>query len=252
MNTPIPSQQKVIYFLLALTIFSSCQKPLTLSKSNYTQYSIDQQLPVDSSVIRYYQPYKDKMAVEMTRVVGQTDVALTKPGEPETLLGDFFSDAILSEGLKLDSTLQCVFVTKGGLRTQWPKGNITVSHVYELMPFENEMVALQLSGASVQRMLDYIAKKEGQPVAGLTMKIRDGKPYDVTIGGQPFDPDKTYNVLTYDYLADGGDEMEFLKGAISRRDIGIKVRDALMQHIEQLTREGKKITAQLDGRIVKE
>jgi 2',3'-cyclic-nucleotide 2'-phosphodiesterase (5'-nucleotidase family) len=118
------------------------------------------------------------------------------------------------------------------------------------MPFENEMVVLKLSGQNVQQVIDFIAKKDGEPVAGIRMKIRDNRAYDVTIGGQPFDITKTYYLLTYDYLADGGDELECLRNPLERREINQKVREALFENINDLARQGKKITAQLDGRIV--
>ncbi|MCE6987791.1 5'-nucleotidase C-terminal domain-containing protein [Dyadobacter sp. CY323] len=240
----------VVLPFLFLTIFFSCRRHLTVSKSEYKQYSIDKQTSEDSAIVNYYLPYKEKMQAEMSRVVGQTEEALTKPGTPETLLGNFFADAMLTEGLKKDPTIQFTLSTKGGLRTQFPKGNITVSHVFELMPFENEMVVLKMSGESVKELLDFIVKKEGEPISGMRMKIRNGTAYDVTIAGQPFDASKTYNLLTYDYLADGGDELDFLKKAIERKDIGIKLREAILENINDLTRQGKKITAQLDGRII--
>jgi 2',3'-cyclic-nucleotide 2'-phosphodiesterase (5'-nucleotidase family) len=231
-------------------IFTSCQRHLSISKSDYEQYSINQQTTEDSSVVKYYLPYKQKMQAEMNKVIGQTEQELTKPSTPETLMGNYFADALLAEGLKKDPTIQFTLSTKGGLRTTFPKGDITVGQVFELMPFENEMVTLKLSGASVQKLIEFIVNKNGEPVSGLRLKIKDGKAYDVTIGGQPFDPNKTYNLLTYDYLADGGDELDFLKNPLERKDIGIKVREALLENIGDLTRQGKKINAQLDGRIV--
>jgi len=249
MKTPIRLAYGEV-LLAGLSLLASCQKHLTVSGSEYKQYGIDQQVGADSAIILYYQPYKDKMQAEMNRIVGQTEEALTKPSDPETLMGNFFADAMLKEGLKKDPTIQFTLATKGGLRTTFPKGNITVSHVFELMPFENEMVVLKLSGPNVQQVIDFIAKKDGEPVAGIRMKIRDNKAYDVTIGGEPFDINKNYNLLTYDYLADGGDELECLHNPLERREINQKVREALFENISDLTRQGKKITAQLDGRIV--
>jgi 2',3'-cyclic-nucleotide 2'-phosphodiesterase (5'-nucleotidase family) len=249
MKTALISASK---WLLVPGIFLvvSCQKHLTVSKNEYKQYGIDQQVGADSAIIRYYQPYKDKMQAEMSRVIGQTDQALTKPSDPETLMGNYFADAMLTEGLKKDPTIQFTLATKGGLRTTFPKGDITVSNVFELMPFENEMVVLKLSGQNVQKLIDFIAKKDGEPVAGIRMKIRDNVAYDVTIAGQPFDINKTYNLLTYDYLADGGDDLECLRQPLERKEINKRVRDALLENINDLTRQGKKITAQLDGRII--
>lgn len=248
--TPSLRQFRYLAWIAAIAFCASCQRHLAVTKNEYKQYGIDAQAGEDSSVVKYYLPYKEKMQAEMSKVIGQTDQELTKPAIPETLMGNYFADAMLTEGLKKDPTIQFTLSTKGGLRTTFPKGDITVSNVFELMPFENEMVTLKLSGENVQQVIDFIAKKEGEPISGMRMKIKNGVAYDVTIAGQPFDKTKTYNLLTYDYLADGGDELECLRNPIERKEINKKVREALLDNINDLTRQGKKVTAQLDGRIV--
>jgi 2',3'-cyclic-nucleotide 2'-phosphodiesterase (5'-nucleotidase family) len=240
----------VLTLFLGSILLSSCNRHLTVSDNQYKQYAIDQSVGEDSSLIRYYLPYKKKMEAEMSRVIGRTEQQLTKPTEPETLMGNFFSDAILTEGLKKDPFIQFTLSTKGGLRTSFPKGDITVENVFELMPFENELVVLKLSGATVQKIIDFIVKSNGQPVAGLTMKISNGSASDILIAGKPFDSSQTYNVLTYDYLANGAEGLEFLVEAIERKNIDKKVRDALIDYISDQTRIGKTINTQLDGRIV--
>jgi len=241
---------QALAFICSVLLISSCNRHFNVAKSDYKQYSIDPQTGADSAFIKYYLPYKEKMQAEMGKVIGQTEQELTKPSAPETLMGNFFADAMLTEGLKKDPSIQFTLSTKGGLRTTFPKGDITVSQVFELMPFENEMVVLKLSGENVQKVIDFIVNKDGEPISGMRMKIRNKQAYEVTIGGQPFDINKTYNLLTYDYLADGGDDLECLRQPLERREINKKVRDALLENIMDLTRQGKKINAQLDGRIV--
>jgi 2',3'-cyclic-nucleotide 2'-phosphodiesterase (5'-nucleotidase family) len=243
-------RQVVLTLILGSILLSSCNRHFTVTSNQYKQYAIDQSAGQDSSLIRYYLPYKKQMEAEMSRVIGRTEQQLTKTSEPETLMGDFFSDAILTEGLKKDPTIQFTLSTKGGLRTSFPKGNITVEDVFELMPFENELVVLKMSGASVQKIIDFIVKSNGQPVAGITMKIKDKTASDILIAGKPFDSSQTYNVLTYDYLANGAEGLEFLSEAIERKNIDKKVRDALIDYISDLTSAGKTINTQLDGRIV--
>jgi 2',3'-cyclic-nucleotide 2'-phosphodiesterase (5'-nucleotidase family) len=243
-------RQVVLNLILGSILLSSCNRHFTVSSNQYKQYVIDPSVGQDSSLIRYYLPYKKQMEAEMSRVIGRTEQQLTKTSEPETLMGNFFSDAILAEGLKKDPTIQFTLSTKGGLRTSFPKGNITVENVFELMPFENELVVLKMSGASVQKIIDFIVKSDGQPIAGITMKIKDKTASDILIAGKPFDSSQTYNVLTYDYLANGAEGLEFLSEAIERKNIDKKVRDAIIDYINDLTSAGKTINTQLDGRIV--
>ncbi len=245
--------KKTIRQLAVLSVLvgflSACTNHYTATKASAVQYEMSDALPADSSIIKYYLPYKAKMEAEMHRIIGQADVALTGGKQPETLLGNFFSAAVLDQGLKLDPSIQFTFATKGGLRNALPKGNITIGNVFELMPFENELVLLKLSGSDTQKLMDFIAQSSGQPEVGVTMKIKSGKPHEVSIAGKPFDINKNYSVLTYDYLANSGGDLAFLGNALETKVLGLKLRDALIQYIEQETKKGNKITAKLDGRI---
>ena len=235
---------------LLVVNLNSCNRHFSVQKNEYKEYEIGSGTGVDSSLVKYYTPYKQQMEAEMNRVIGQTEVAITKPSTPETLLGNFFSEAMLSEGQKLDPSIQFTFATKGGLRLGFPKGDIKVSDVFELMPFENEMVVLTLSGADVQKLINFIAKKDGEPIAGMRMKLKNNVAYDIKIQDKPFDLNKNYKLLTYDYLANSGDDLACLSNPIDRKNVGKKVRDALMDYIGDQTKNGKKINPQLDGRIV--
>jgi hypothetical protein len=58
MKTPF---RRYLALFTGLVLLASCQKHLTVSKSEYKQYGIDQQVGADSAIIRYYQPFKEKM-----------------------------------------------------------------------------------------------------------------------------------------------------------------------------------------------
>ncbi len=189
----------------------------------------------------------------MNRVIGHTDIDLTKPSSaPETLLGNFFAEALLTEGRKLYPEVDFSFGTKGGLRIELSKGDITVGHVFELMPFENQLAVVEISGEQIGQLAQFIASTGGQPVAGMRMVIHDGRAKDIEIAGQPLDDSKTYHLLTYDYLANGGDNIRGLDNPINRVDLPKKVREALIDYISQLTQEGEHINTQLDGRITRD
>ncbi len=239
--------------LLSVLVFISCNRHYVVQNNQYQQYGIGQKEPADSSLIRYYLPYKEKMETEMKRVLGVADHELTKSTAPETLIGDFYADAVLAEGLKLNPNIQFSMpTTKGGIRNPLPKGNLTVERIFELMPFENELVVLKLSGAGVKKLIDFVVSSGGQPVSGLRMKIKNNVAYDITIAGKPFDINKDYTVLTSDYLANSGDDQRVFSNPIERANLGKKVRDVLIDYIVGQTKNGKTINTQLDGRIVVE
>lgn len=244
---------ETILVLCLLTILWSCKSHYVLVSSDRGKYSIDSQVPVDSSIVKTYWPYKEQMDAKMNQIIGHCAKELTKSYDlPETLLGNFFSDAVLVEGKKIDPSIDfAIPSTKGGMRNSLPKGDIHLSNVFELMPFENEMVVLKLKGSDVEELLNFIARSGGQPVAGLRMTIESQKPVNPLINGQPFDKNRTYMILTSDYVANGGDHVGGFKDPLERRSLGVKLRDALINYIKTTTDAGKDINAELDGRITK-
>ncbi len=243
----VKSTGHILPFFLLLV---SCSRIFVPSGNEYRQYAINNDLPPDSSSILYYQPYKKQLDAEMSRIVGYTDADLTKPAAAtETLLGNFFADALLAEGRRLYPDADFSFGTKGGLRRELKQGPVTIGHIFELMPFENDLVILELTGESVQQLAAFIAATGGQPVAGLQMTISGGEAKDIRIANAPLDLLKTYHLVTYDYLANGGDRVKGLEYPLKRTNSGKKVRELLMDYVSRQTAEGKTIHTQTDGRI---
>ena len=245
---------KNILLLIAVLSIAACSSGYKLVKANRAEYAISKAVAADSAIIRTYLPYKAQMDAEMNQVIGHSEVQMPKVDTiPESLLGNFFADATLQQARKYDPSLDFAMPsTKGGIRVALPKGNITLSNIFELMPFENELIAFTLSGTEVQNLLNFIAATNGQPVSGLRMKIRNKKPEEVLINGKAFDPAKPYRVLTSDYIASGGDNARGFKNPLDKKVLGLKVRDALIGYVKDIEAAGKTINAKLDGRIIKD
>ncbi len=241
-----------IAILLALSL-SECSTSYLLTKSNREKYPIDNKVDVDSGMIKLYQPYKTALDDEMNKVIGYTEIALVKRSSlPESLLGNFFADAVLNQARKIQANIDFAMPsTNGGLRNDIAKGPIKVSNVFELMPFENEAVVFTLKGRDVVEILKFIAVSGGQPVAGLKMNIKNNLPENVFINGKEFDINKEYTVLTSDYIASGGDDAKGFANAIAKKVLGLKIRNALLREVEEIQLAGNKINTKLDGRVTK-
>jgi len=245
--------KRLLLYTISIALLSACSTKYALVKSNREEYNINNSLAVDSTIIKTYLPYKAELDKEMNQVIGYTDVTLTKSSNlPESVLGNFFADAVLNQAKRIEPNIDfAIPTTNGGLRNDIAKGEITVSKVFELMPFENETVIFTLKGSDVLDVLKFIASSGGQPVAGVKMKIDNKLPKDIFIGDKAFDVNKNYVVLTSDYIASGGDGTTGFSKPIAKKVLGLKVRDALLQEIKQLNANGKRVNTTLDGRIAK-
>ena len=247
--------QFTIIILVIIFSFVACRSQFQITQAKRTEYKINKDLSVDSTIIKAYSPYKVQMEAEMNQVIAHSNVLMSKiesDKNPESLLSNFFADATFHEALKLDDSIDfAIPTTKGGLRVDIPKGDVTLSNIFETMPFENELIVFTLSGADTQDLLDFIALNNGEPVSGLIMKIQDKKAMNVSIKGKVFDPKKQYRILTTDYIAGGGDNFQSFKNPIGKKILGLKVRTALINYVQSLEKEGKNINPKLDGRITK-
>jgi 2',3'-cyclic-nucleotide 2'-phosphodiesterase (5'-nucleotidase family) len=194
-------------------------------------------------------PYRQQVEQRMKEVIGQAPVEL-KADVIESSLGNFVADLQRSQAAALlGRPIDMGLMTRGGLRYIIPQGNITVGDVFELMPFENELLVLTLSGATVEKLFQFGASKKILALSNASFTIQNDQPGNIMIGGKPFDKQQTYTLAISDYLANGGDNLFFLKEAIKTEKAGILLRDAIIKHIQQLTAQGKPVEARVEGRV---
>lgn len=237
-------------FAGVLFLLASCSKHLHVQHTQPQHYAITDNT-VDSSVIKTIQPYKQSLDFKMHEVIGYAPVALTKK-TPESNLGNFFAEAVFNRVKRLpniDTINTFAMFNNGGLRTSVPQGDIMVGSMYELMPFENKLVVVTLSGERLLKLLDFIAEKDGAPVAGIRFSIADKKAKDITLNGKAFDITKTYYVATSDYLAGGGDKFFTTDENKDMLKTEILLRDILIDYCKQLSKQNKPVIANTDGRI---
>ncbi len=198
-------------------------------------------------------PYKATVDSEMNKVIGYSEIAMPKiKDQPETVLGNFVADLVFEFAKTIDAQTDLCVLNNGGLRSSLPQGNITIRNVFELMPFDNEIVIVTLDGKNVKELFTYIAERKGVPVSGIVMKLEkmNGNVVlnQVKIGLNDFSENNTYKIATSDYLSGGGDNMNFLgKGSI--QTTSKKIRDAIIDYIRLKTAENKKLKPVLDNRI---
>ncbi len=81
-------------------------------------------------------------------------------------------------------------------------------------------------------LFEYLALREqAHPISGLQLVLDNGKLTSISIQGKAFEPDKSYWVLTHDYLQHGGDNMSFFTEPTDLVVTNYKVRDALIDHL---------------------
>jgi 2',3'-cyclic-nucleotide 2'-phosphodiesterase (5'-nucleotidase family) len=175
-------------FLIILTIafLFSCKS------YQFTQYHTEQIRITDSLPLRnqamgdYIKLYRDSLAKEMEIVIAKNDHAATK-AQPESELGNLLADAMLAMS-NTYTTQPCdlAVINFGGIRIpQLSSGDIKMGTVYELMPFDNQIVILNIEGKVLHQLFDKMANAGGWPIAGATYNIKSDKAENIKVGGEP-------------------------------------------------------------------
>lgn len=241
---------KILFFSALISLYA-CSKKTSVTNISESHFIINEP-KIDSAIYKALTPYKKTHDEQMYAVIAKSEDALVK-ADVESTLGNFFCDAVIYETKKIlgkDSNMVDVAIfNKGGLRNSLPKGNITIGNIFELMPFDNELILLKLSGEQFKDMCYKIVEKGGIPIGGMRMTMKGTTPTDITINGQAFDETKDYWVVTSDYLANGGDSYNFFKDAKERKIMNVLLRNVIINYCEDITKLEQTIKPKLDGRI---
>ena len=246
--------------LLWLLLFTTvgCQRTFYPEpKLQKTTLAVTPTLTNDAEAEQTIVPYRAQVLKQMEEVLGTAPLALEKL-PLESPVGNFVADlqrhqAQLLTGKPIDLGL----MTSGGIRTPLRQGNLTLGDIFELMPFENEVMVITVTAPVVKQLLEYatqphIAQQATKVIStsNVTYNIVNNKPENILIGGLPFDSTRTYTIALSDYLAKGGDNLDFIKNQVSSEKVGILLRDAIVKHIKELTAQGKPVEAKVEGRVI--
>jgi len=242
--------------------FQTTANSTKLLNMNYTLIPINDSIPEDPTIKGIIDPYNTQLKAKMDEAIGEALVDLNgnRPDIriKETNLGDFVAD-----WMKAVSGADIAITNGGGIRASIPKGPITVGSIYTILPFDNLLVKIEITGKQVIDALENgfsqveaIAGRFPQ-ISGITVKVNLSKPagsrvIEVLVGGKPIDPDKLYTVVTNDFMAAGGDGYAVFKEAAKGVGYGYGklvtgnwMRDDLVEYIKA----HPEVNVTIDGRI---
>lgn len=197
-------------------------------------------------------PYRVSLESEMGKVIGNSAIRLSK-GFPEGSLGNWMADAMYDRALEVYDDIDLAMINSGSIRIpSIEEGPITTGLIFELMPFDNYMVMLELSGNDMLRLFNHAASKKGWPVSrNIKYKIVGDKAKEVTLDGLSIDKNRTYRIVTSHYLADGGDRCDFLKN-YEQHNSALFIRDIYLQAVKRKYAMGQSVDGNFIGRVYKQ
>ena len=205
----------------------------------------DSKLPAETKDI--LKIYKEKVDSVMSPALGLSRRPMSV-SRPESLLSNWMADMLLLESTATGMPqADMALINMGGLRADMPEDIVTAGHVFQIAPFENKLVIVEMQGDDLLELMHNIASVGGEGVSHtVALRIsKDNKLIEAKINGEPIDPKRTYTVATIDYLAAGNDKMVALKKSKAIHKTNLLLRDVTMEHIIKK----RIIDSKLDGRI---
>lgn len=232
----------LIFCVLLLLVTNCAPKKYTNTKIDTTYIEVANTVETNNDIDAFLKPYRNHISNDLSKVLAYNMQDLDKAAERwQNTMTNFYADAIFEiaapvfeqrTGKKIDFCL----LNYGGIRATIAKGNITTRTAYDIMPFENSAIVLGLKGETVYELANFvITNKVAHPLSGIEIFVdKNQLVKDVKINNQSIDKNKLYYVVTNDYLAKGGDKMDFLLKATENYSLDYKLRNMFIAYFTKI------------------
>ncbi|RPD90727.1 UDP-sugar hydrolase [Aureibaculum marinum] len=244
---------KLLHLFCFLLLVTSCKKTNpNITKITAKNIAIDSTIQSSVKIDSIVAPYKEKLIREMETTLTYTPKDLTKESiAMQTTLGNLMADLCFEMASPIykketNTSIDFSMFNYGGIRTTIASGKVTKGDAFKLMPFENELVVVTITGDKIEALINYfIESKTAHPLSkNIEFTLKENK-YSLKINGKNFDNNATYNVLTSDFLQSGGDKMKFFQSPEKLVKFNYKVRDAIIDYFIKVDT----LTAVIDNRV---
>ncbi len=237
---------KIKHFVIFITfgILCSCKEnPIALHNIEATEILIDSTLVGVDSIDSFVAPYRKRINQVLDSALAYAPITFSKTdGVYNSTAGNLMADIIFEQSnpifkSRTGKSIDFVLLNHGGIRADISKGKVTARTAYEIMPFENTVVVVELSGKSVSKLVDYLIKSNrAHPISkGLQVILnKNGTLQQVKVNGKPLDENQNYNVATSNYLVTGGDNMGFFRDGLEKTETDYLIRNAIIDYFKKV------------------
>jgi len=245
------------HFVLIVTACGllCCKKvPSNLSEVNAIQITIDSSAQQIDSIDNFVAPFRERINSILDSTLAYAPKTLNKnDGHLNSSIGNLMADIVYEKAnpifkSRTGQNIDFVVLNHGGIRAIISEGPVNARTAYQVMPFENYIVVVGMSGEAVDGLLSFLAgSKRAHPIAGMKLAVtEDGAVASAQIKGKPFDKNATYFVATSDYLVQGGDNMGFFGKRDSVYTTDYLLRNAIIDYFKDVDT----LAAKVDDRFI--
>jgi 2',3'-cyclic-nucleotide 2'-phosphodiesterase/3'-nucleotidase len=237
-----------------LTIDRRTMKPVTAETKTalLTTFADERSVPPDAEIAAFVERANESVAPLMAKVLAESKERLERTPAGDSPLGRWVSD-VTRAAVRADVSVQ----NNGGLRADLDAGPVTVGDVYEIMPFDNLIATVRLTGAQLLDVIEHgVGLDRPSIFSGVTLRYDSSRPRGERVvearlsDGKPIDPAGTYLLAATDFLAQGGDGYTMLAKGKDLTVTSILLRDALADDARRRAAAKQPLVAPPAGRLV--
>jgi 2',3'-cyclic-nucleotide 2'-phosphodiesterase (5'-nucleotidase family) len=228
------TMQKILWLFILTSFLACARKTSYIVRTDEKNSNISDDIgSTNPEVLKIIKPYKDKVDGRMKEIIGDLTGELVK-ANPNSSLSNFMGDAMYEytktkyPEAKIDGAL----MNYGGVRLpSVPKGPISVTTIFELMPFDNTLVIMKFDKASAKKLFDRIAEYGGWPISSSIKIYGDStQAQTILINDRNLNDLDSITLALPSYVAEGGDNNSFLV-RMPKEDKGIFIREMLEAYV---------------------
>ncbi|MFL2633568.1 MAG: 5'-nucleotidase C-terminal domain-containing protein [Candidatus Marisimplicoccus sp.] len=238
---------KIIFLFVAFQLLG-CSN-LNLDSISYSRIELTG--PESLAISNVINIYKDSIDVSLDNIIGFSDQLYTKGDfnskRFNSTLGNLIADILFIQSdsvfkFQENKNIDIVIQNYGGIRASLPKGEVKLTDAYKILPFENEIVIVEMSGESLSEIVSFLkTENKPHPFSGLTINGNE-----VLVQNNPIKPSNKYYIAINDYLLTGGDNMFFFNKNTDVYRLGYSLRDAFIDY----TKSNLYLSSKIDNRFI--
>ena len=238
-----------ILFISSVLSLGGCLSNYNYNNVDYSR--IDIIGPEDSTVNNIINVYRDSIDFKLDNVIGFSKGLYTKDDYSKTKfnssLGNLIADIIFKQAdsvfyKSFGNNIDFVLQNHGGIRSSLFEGEIKLTDAYKILPFENEIVVLEISKEVFDEMVLFlINEKFPHPISGFSIMN------DKALINKESSSNNKFFLATNDYLLSGGDNMFFLEKNSNVYQLGYSLRDAFIDY----TINKENLDSRVDNRFIR-
>ena len=190
----------------------------------------------DAKVTETIKKFSASVEKEMDKPLGESETDLGfDPDGVNSPIGNWMADA-----MRRQAGTDMAFQNTAGIRSDMKKGVLKMRDIYQVMPFENTLVTLKMTGAQLQKLVadNLYGGRAKIQMSGLTARFKispEGKMTDLVLerAGKIILPEEEFTVVTNNYLAGGGSGGRAFNDGKELKDTMLPMRDYLIKDIKE-------------------